>query len=101
MFGVPGPLRAKLGNFELGGGGPMHAIVYQAKWTTASASHFGATSRGDRDHPDAHLEVPSESKIQRSVLKERPSFSADARARWSHARVTKAARKGLKLCEIS
>ena len=28
MFGVPGPLGAKLGNFELGGGGPMYAIVY-------------------------------------------------------------------------
>ena len=25
---VPGLLGAKLGNFELGGGGPMYAIVY-------------------------------------------------------------------------
>ena len=25
MFWVPGPLGAKLGNFELGGGGPMYA----------------------------------------------------------------------------
>ena len=28
MFGVPGPLGAKLGDFELGGGGPMYVIVY-------------------------------------------------------------------------
>ena len=27
IFGVPGPLGANLGNFELGGGGPMYAIV--------------------------------------------------------------------------
>ena len=27
MFGVPGQWAAKLGNFELGGGGPLYAIV--------------------------------------------------------------------------
>ena len=28
IFGVPGPFGAKWGNFDLGGGGPMYAIVY-------------------------------------------------------------------------
>ena len=46
MFGVPGPLGAKLGNFELGGGGPMYAIVYPAMFKEGCA----LLPRGKRGH---------------------------------------------------
>ena len=43
IFGVPGPLGAKLGNFELGGGGPMYAIVY----TPLLKNRSGAAPKSD------------------------------------------------------
>ena len=46
IFGVPGPLGAKLGNFELGGGGPMYAIVYPASGHSGRNSYLGFQTVG-------------------------------------------------------